>query len=59
MRPDKQKLQAQQKAGAKDQKKDLEDRKQPKAASKPANDSSDENALAKVRHREQKGPTIH
>jgi len=59
MRPDKQKLQAQQKSGAKDQKKDLDERKQPRAASSPANDPSDENALARVRHREQKGPTIH
>ena len=59
MRPDKQKLRAQQKSGAKDQKKDLDDRAQPRAASRPANDASDENALAKVRHREQKGPTIH
>ncbi|BDU18257.1 hypothetical protein [Lysobacter auxotrophicus] len=59
MRPDKPKLQAQQKSGSKDQKKDLEERNQPKAASTPANDSSDDNALAKVRHREQKGPTLH
>ncbi|MDR0183952.1 hypothetical protein [Lysobacter arvi] len=59
MRPDKQKLQAQQKSGAKDQKKDLENRRQPKAASRADNAPSDENALAKVRHREQKGPTLH
>ena len=59
MRPDKQKLQAQQKSGAKDEKKDLEGRDQPRATSKPSNDPSDESALAKVRHREQKGPTIH
>lgn len=58
MRPDKQKGQAQQKSGAKDQKKDLEDRKQPKAASR-SEEPSDENALAKVRYREQAGPTIH
>ena len=58
MRPDKQKLQAQQKSGAKDQKEDLENRNQPKTASKPEA-APDDNALAKVRHRERKGPTIH
>lgn len=34
MRPDKQKLQATQKEGAKDEQKDLENRRQPQAASK-------------------------
>ena len=34
MRPDKQKLQATQKEGAKDEPKDLENRRQPRAASK-------------------------
>ena len=58
MRPDKPKVQAQQKSGAKDQKKDLENRNQPKAASKPEQ-PTDDNALAKIRHREPKGPTIH
>ena len=56
MRPDKPKVQAQQKSGATDRKKDLED--QPKAASKPE-PPTDDNALAKIRHREQKGPTLH
>jgi len=58
MRPDKPKVQAPQKPGTKDQKKDLENRTQPKAASKPE-PPADDNALAKIRHREQKGPTLH
>ncbi|WP_206862320.1 hypothetical protein [Lysobacter changpingensis] len=59
MRPDKQKLQAQQKSGAKDQKKDLENRRQPKSAAKAKQDAAGDTAVEKVRHREQKGPTLH
>jgi len=57
MRPDKPKVQAQPKSDAKNQKKDPEDRTPPKAATRP--DRDEDNALAHVRHREQKGPTIH
>lgn len=58
MRPDKSKAQAQQKSNAQDEKKNPEDRDPRQAASKQA-DPYGEDTLASVRHRQQKGPTLH
>ena len=58
MRSDKQKLQAQQKAGGKRERKDVENRRQPKAASKQGHEAK-ESGDALTRRRDQKGPTLH
>lgn len=58
MRPDKPKAEATQKSGRKDEKKDLENRNQPKAASRQA-DPGSEDTLASARHPEARKPRLH
>ena len=58
MRPDKQKQQPRQEPAAKDRTGEMDDRNEPEAASRSAR-GGDSDALAKMRDREHKGPTIH
>jgi hypothetical protein len=59
MRSDKQKSQAQQKEGGKRERKDLEDRRQPRAASRQDQEPR-ESGQGPVRRRDEKtGQTIH
>jgi len=58
MRPDKQKLNAQQKEGAKRERKDLENRRQPESPAKQGHHEN-ETALGQVRRQDQKGHRLH
>lgn len=58
MRPDKPKLRATQKEGAKDARKDLENRRQPQAASKQGH-ARKESGQGSVRRRDSEGETRH